>query len=124
MTNVTDDHWADSSRGAQAGSGKRRAVGRLPEKARRRPSHSPARARGRIPGEPPDQGTPLYTQLAEEWAARSATVPGLPDLLWQRLASSEHLRRETESTLRQLRPAGEPRPVDGAAGSVQPEALP
>lgn len=82
-----------------------------------------ARARGRIPGEPPDQGTPLYTQLAEEWAARGATVPGLPDLLWQRLASSEHLRRETESTMRQLRPAGEPRPVDGAAGSVQPEAL-
>lgn len=121
---MTDDHWTDSSCGAQAGSGKRRAVGRLPEQARRRPSRSPAHARDRIPGEATDQGTPLYTQLAEGWAARGAAVPGLPDPLWQRLASSEHLRRETESTLRQLHLAGEARPVDGSAESVQPEALP
>ncbi|MFJ8802831.1 hypothetical protein [Streptomyces sp. NPDC102487] len=38
-----------------------------------------------------------------EWAARSATIPCRPDPLWQRLASLEHLRHDTDSTLRQLR---------------------
>ncbi len=59
LTNVTDDHWTDSCRGAQVGSGKRRAVSRLPEQACRR------------------------------------SAP----------------------------PGGEPRPVEGAAESVRPEAL-
>jgi hypothetical protein len=100
----------DSSRDAQAGSGKRRAAARLPEQARRRFFHGPAYARGQASIEAPDQDTPLYTQLAEGWAARGATVPCRPDPLWQRLASPEHLRQETESTLHQLHLAGEPRP--------------
>lgn len=114
---VTDDHWTNSSHGAQAGSGKRRADARLPEQTRRTPSH-PAPARGQTPGEAPDQGTPLYTQLAKEWAARGATVPCRPDPLWQRLASPEHLRHETESTLRQLHLAGDPHPTDPTAQSA------
>ena len=73
-------------------------------------------------GEARGEDTPLYTQLAEEWAARGATVPCRPDPLWQRLASAEHLRHETESTLRRLHLMGEPRPVEGVAESVRPQA--
>lgn len=119
LTNVTDDHWMTSSQGTQAGSGKRRADARLPEQTRRR---HPAHARGQTPAEAPDQGTPVYTQLAAEWAARGATVPCRPDPLWQRLASPEHLRHETESTLRQLHLEGNTHPADRTPQLAQPEA--
>ncbi|MEU7553715.1 hypothetical protein AB0B01_15440 [Streptomyces sp. NPDC044571] len=46
--------------------------------------------------------TPLFDTLARDWAARGATVPGTPDPVWERLASWEHLRWETECTLRSL----------------------
>jgi hypothetical protein len=82
----------------------------------------PAHARGQTPAEAPDQGTPVYTQLAAEWAARGATVPCRPDPLWQRLASPEHLRHETESTLRQLHLEGNTHPADRTPHLTQPEA--
>lgn len=62
-------------------------------------------------------------QLAKERAVRGATVPRRSDPLWQHLASPQHLRCKTESTWRQLHPAGEPRSVEGTAESVHPEAL-
>ncbi|TXS60285.1 hypothetical protein EAO69_41520, partial [Streptomyces sp. me109] len=118
LTNVTDDHWTTSSQGTQAGSGKRRADARLPGQTRRR---HPAHARGQTPAEAPDQDTPVYTQLAKEWAARGATVPCRPDPLWQRLASPDHLRHETESTLRQLHLEGNAHPADRTPDLPQPE---
>lgn len=107
---MTDDHWTYFSRNAQAGSGKRRAAARLPEQARQRFFHGLAHARGQTSIEAADQDTLCTRKLAEEWAARDATVPCRPDPLWQRLASPEHLRQERESTLHQLHLAGEPRP--------------
>lgn len=105
-----------SSQGTQAGSGKRKADARLPEQTRRRPSR-PMHARGRTPAPGPDQGTPVYSQLAREWAARGATIPCRPDPLWQRLASPEHLRHDTDSTLRHLHLEQDTHPDDRA---VQP----
>ncbi|MEU9026314.1 hypothetical protein AB0D46_02015 [Streptomyces sp. NPDC048383] len=87
------------------------------------PSRSPAHAGGQAGGEVPDESTPLYARLAEEWAARGATVPCCPDPLWQRLVSAEHLWRETESTLRQLHLAGDAHPDDAAAASVRTQVL-
>lgn len=57
-----------------------------------------------------EQSAPLYARLAAEWTARGATVPGMPDPLWQRLISAEHFERETESTLRRLHLAADPAP--------------
>ena len=121
FTNVTDDHWTNFSQGVQASSGRRRAHAHLPEQTRRKPS-DPTHTYGQTPAEASNQGTPLYAQLAEEWAARGATVPGRPDPLWQRLASAEHFKHETESTLRQLHLAGDPRPGEGSPQQAQPDA--
>ncbi|MFF1519525.1 hypothetical protein [Streptomyces sp. NPDC058305] len=89
-----------SSQGTPAGSGKRRAPAHVPEQTRRGPSH-PTHARGQTPTLGADQGTPVYSQLAREWAARGATIPCRPDPLWQRLASPEHLQHDTDSTTRE-----------------------
>ncbi|MEV6569883.1 hypothetical protein [Streptomyces sp. NPDC051577] len=48
------------------------------------------------------EGAPLFEELAREWTARGATVPGEPDPLWQRLVSWEHLQREIADTVRNL----------------------
>lgn len=48
-------------------------------------------------------GSVVFDQLAREWEARGATVPGLPDPLWDRLITYEHFQRETDATLRSLR---------------------
>ncbi|MFF0190892.1 hypothetical protein [Streptomyces sp. NPDC005244] len=57
----------------------------------------------------------MYSQLAREWAARGATIPCRPDPQWQRLASPEHLRHDTDSTLRQLHLEQDTQPDDRAA---------
>lgn len=124
MTIVTDHHWEPSSPRAEVGSGKRRAEARIPEQTPRRPFGHPAHARAQVTAEAQDQATPLYTQLAAKWAARGATVPCLPDPLWQRLTSIEHLERETETTLRQLHLAGIAQPTEGPLGTDQPWTLP
>lgn len=111
----------NSSHGAQTGSGKRRAKARVPVQTRRTPSNL-AHARGQTSAETPDPNTPLYTQLAREWAARDATIPCHPDPLWQRLASPEYLRHDTENTLLQLHLAGRKHSADRTAQSAQPEA--
>ncbi|WP_327299166.1 MULTISPECIES: hypothetical protein [unclassified Streptomyces] len=68
-----------------------------------------------------DARTPLYSELAAQWMARGATVPGAPDPEWQRLVSYEALLVEVESVLRDLRPhrAPETRLLSGrgAAGT-------
>ncbi|WP_328316015.1 hypothetical protein [Streptomyces sp. NBC_00388] len=51
-----------------------------------------------------DARTPLYSELATQWTARGATVPGAPDPEWQRLVSYESLLAEVESVLSDLRP--------------------
>lgn len=57
LTNVTDDHWMTSSRGAEAGSGKRRADALLPDKRAEGTPHTPA-----SPRESPGPGhTPVHT---------------------------------------------------------------
>ncbi|MFE2379478.1 hypothetical protein [Streptomyces sp. NPDC059398] len=63
--------------------------------------------------------TPLYAELAAQWAARGATVPGAPDPEWRRLISYESLLVEVESVLRDLRPhrAPETRMLSGRATS-------
>ncbi|CAM5661960.1 hypothetical protein SAVIM338S_06797 [Streptomyces avidinii] len=48
-------------------------------------------------------GAVVFDQLAREWESRGATVPGLPDPLWDRLITYEHFQRETDATLRSLR---------------------
>ncbi|WP_371619358.1 hypothetical protein [Streptomyces sp. NBC_00454] len=56
-------------------------------------------------------GAAVFDQLAREWEARGATVPGLPDPLWDRLITYEHFQRETDATLRSLRlDRAEPQP--------------
>ncbi|MCY0922254.1 MULTISPECIES: hypothetical protein [unclassified Streptomyces] len=65
-------------------------------------------------------GAPLYEELAREWTARGATVPGEPDPLWQRLVSWDHLQREIAATVRDLHlrgadPAPAPLPPGGGA---------
>lgn len=107
----------------------RSASCRKPANAEPRPVSPDKRAEGtprtpvaRPPAEAQDQGTPVYTQLAKEGAARGATIPGRPDPLWQRLASPEHLRNETESTLHQLHPEGNTHPADRTPQPAQPEA--
>ncbi|MET9962273.1 hypothetical protein ABZ128_24985 [Streptomyces sp. NPDC006326] len=62
----------------------------------------PASGIPRQPRHPAAGRTPLFDTLARDWAARGATVPGTPDPVWERLVSWEHLRWETECTLRSL----------------------
>ncbi|WP_405783238.1 hypothetical protein [Streptomyces sp. NBC_00859] len=80
-----------------------------------RGGQSGAHARGRT-----ESQTPLYYELAAQWTARGATVPGAPDPEWQRLVSYQSLLFEVESVLRDLRPhrAPEtlPRPQQPAPG--------
>ncbi|MFD7838511.1 hypothetical protein [Streptomyces sp. NPDC059761] len=64
---------------------------------------------------------PLFEQLAREWAARGATVPGWPDPAWRRLISWEHFERETAATVRDLHLRGpEPVPVPVPASTGNP----
>ncbi|MER7466887.1 hypothetical protein [Streptomyces sp. NPDC097981] len=61
---------------------------------------------------------PLFEQLAREWAARGATVPGRPDPAWRRLVSWEHFERETAATIRDLHLRGpEPTPEPASPGN-------
>ncbi|MEU9177094.1 hypothetical protein AB0C90_09620 [Streptomyces sp. NPDC048550] len=61
---------------------------------------------------------PLFEQLAREWAARGATVPGRPDPAWRRLVSWEHFERETAATVRDLHLRGpEPAPEPVSPGN-------
>ncbi|WP_053688345.1 hypothetical protein [Streptomyces sp. WM6372] len=62
---------------------------------------------------------PLFEQLAREWAARGATVPGRPDPAWRRLISWEHFERETAATVRNLHLRG-PEPVPVPASPANP----
>ncbi|MFE4257789.1 hypothetical protein [Streptomyces sp. NPDC056883] len=103
-----------------------------PHAAPRAVSPSPARHRApdRVPaalargiprqqsGSPaPSGGAVVFEQLAREWEARGATVPGRPDPLWERLITYAHFQRETDATLRSLRLDGaEPPPAPAAAG--------
>lgn len=62
-------------------------------------------------------GAVVFEQLAREWEARGATVPGRPDPLWERLITYAHFQRETDATLRSLRLDGaEPEPSPTTAG--------
>ncbi|MFF4852240.1 hypothetical protein [Streptomyces sp. NPDC001194] len=64
---------------------------------------------------------PLFEQLAREWAARGATVPGRPDPAWRRLISWEHFERETAATVRDLHLRGpEPVPAPVPASPANP----
>lgn len=75
--------------------------------------HSRAHAFGRL-----EARTPLYSELAAQWTARGATVPGVPDPEWQRLVSYEALLVEVESVLRDLRPhRAETRLLSGRAAA-------
>ncbi|MBT2408525.1 MULTISPECIES: hypothetical protein [unclassified Streptomyces] len=59
---------------------------------------------------------PLFDQLAREWQARGATVPGLPDPVWDELISYKHFQRETQDTLRSLHlDSADPPPTRSAA---------
>ncbi len=71
----------------------------------------------RIPRQPAHalRSAPLYDELAREWAARGATVPGLPDPVWQQLVSWEYFQREIAAVVRDLHLRGaEPVPEPGA----------
>ncbi|MET9888339.1 hypothetical protein ABZZ20_35535 [Streptomyces sp. NPDC006430] len=75
----------------------------------------------RVPRQPAHAagGAPLFDELAREWAARGATVPGQPDPAWRRLVSWEHFRHETETTVRNLHLRGAeptPEPAPPSAG--------
>lgn len=80
------------------------ADGARPLHVPRQPTHAAAAA-------------PLFEQLAREWAARGATVPGLPDPAWRRLVSWEHFERETAATVRDLHLRG-PEPTPEPASPV------
>lgn len=62
-------------------------------------------------------GPAVFEQLAREWEARGATVPGRPDPLWERLITYAHFQRETDATLRSLR-------LDGAEPTPDPLPAP
>lgn len=86
----------------------------------RAPERIPAATARGIPrqqsgGAVPLGGAALFDQLAREWEARGATVPGRPDPLWERLITYAHFQRETDATLRSLR-------LDGAAPAPAPPA--
>ncbi|MFB7981039.1 hypothetical protein [Streptomyces vinaceus] len=66
---------------------------------------------------------PLFEQLAREWAARGATVPGRPDPTWRKLISWEHFERETAATVRDLHLRG-PEPVPVAVPLPVPVPVP
>lgn len=111
---MTDDQWKTANHDVEQGYGRRRADARIPGPIPPGPSRpQPAHARPQSAVEVRDHATPLYTQLAEEWAARGAAIPCIPDPAWQRLASLEHLRQEIETTLRQLHLAGGPHTGEG-----------
>lgn len=103
-----------------AGMGTPHAVSPSPAR-HRAPERSPAVPARAIPRQQsgravPVGGAALFEQLAREWEARGATVPGRPDPLWERLITYAHLQRETDATLRSLRLAGdEPAPVPAQA---------
>lgn len=80
------------------------------------PPPSPGRHAGAYTFGRTDSRTPLYSELAAQWTARGATVPGAPDPEWQRLVSYDALIVEVESVLRDLRPhrAQETRLLPGA----------
>ncbi|MFD9307624.1 hypothetical protein ACFWCB_33935 [Streptomyces sp. NPDC060048] len=92
-----------------------------PSPARHRaPERSPAVTARGIPRQQPGRAVPaggavLFDQLAREWEARGATVPGRPDPLWERLITYAHFQRETDATLRSLR-------LDGAEPPPEPAA--
>ncbi|MFF3209117.1 hypothetical protein ACFYYB_00510 [Streptomyces sp. NPDC002886] len=93
-----------------------------PSPARHRaPERTPAAMARGIPrqqsgsGAAPSGGAVVYEQLAREWEARGATVPGRPDPLWDRLITYAHFQRETDATLRSLR-------LDGAESPPAPAA--
>ncbi|MFZ3474653.1 hypothetical protein ACODT3_02805 [Streptomyces sp. 4.24] len=99
-----------------------------PSPARHRaPERSPATAARGIPRQhsgrsAPAGGAALFEQLAREWEARGATVPGRPDPLWDRLITYAHFQRETDATLRSLRLDGAEPPA--AATTAGPAAGP
>ncbi|MGW1777330.1 hypothetical protein [Streptomyces sp. NPDC002104] len=93
-----------------------------PSPARHRaPDRAPVALAGGIPrqqsgGSVPSGEAVVFEQLAREWEARGATVPGRPDPLWERLITYAHFQRETDATLRSLRLAGaEPLPAPTAS---------
>ncbi|MER6388780.1 hypothetical protein ACFXEL_32630 [Streptomyces sp. NPDC059382] len=66
------------------------------------------------------EGAPLFEELAHEWTARGATVPGEPDPLWQRLVSWDHHQREIAATIRDLHLRGadpSPAPLPPGGGT-------
>ncbi|MFD6185777.1 hypothetical protein [Streptomyces goshikiensis] len=84
--------------------------------ARHRGTDDGARAM-RIPRQPAHalRSAPLYDELALEWAARGATVPGEPDPTWQQMVSWEYFQREIAAVVRDLHLRGaEPVPDPGA----------
>ncbi|MFE4635330.1 hypothetical protein ACFRJ1_18420 [Streptomyces sp. NPDC056773] len=93
-----------------------------PSPARHRaPERAPAALARGIPRQQsgsaaPSGGAVVFEQLAREWEARGATVPGRPDPLWERLITYAHFQRETDATLRSLRlDAAAPPPAPAAA---------
>ncbi|MCX4545680.1 hypothetical protein [Streptomyces sp. NBC_01565] len=65
------------------------------------------------------RSAPLFDELAREWAARGATVPGEPDPAWQRMVSWEHFQREIASVVRDLHLRG-PEPLPEPAAPISP----